>query len=73
MQVMTLFLILLVILIIVVGIIIAINVAKTTKKKRAERPLGLEEKIVALNNQFSAGIITKEEYDRQKAALLNSI
>lgn len=70
---MTLLLIPLVIFIIVVGIIVARNVTKTIKKKGAERPLGLEEKIVALNNQFSAGIITKEEYDRQKADLLNSI
>jgi len=57
----------------VIGIVIAIIVVKTVKKKKVERPLSLEEKIIVLNNQLSAGVITKEEYDAQKADLLKNI
>ncbi len=56
--------------IIIIGIVVAIIVID---KRKAERPLSLEEKIVLLNNQLSAGTITKEEYDKQKADLLKNI
>lgn len=61
-------------ILIIVGIIVAIIVTtKIINKKKTERPLSLEEKIVLLNNQLSAGTITKEEYDKQKADLLKNI
>ena len=60
-------------ILIIIGIVVAIIVIKTINKKKAERPLSLEEKIVLLNNQLSAGTITKEEYDQQKADLLKNI
>ena len=60
-------------IIVAIVVAIAIIVIKTMNKKKTEPSLSLEEKIVLLNNQLSAGTITKEEYDKQKADLLKNI
>ena len=60
-------------IIVLVAIFAVIVICKYFKRKKAERPLTIEEKIVLLNNQLSDGTITKEEYDAQKADLLKNI
>ena len=60
-----------IIIVAVVAIICVLIMAM--KKYKASKPLTIEEKIVLLDNQLSAGTITKEEYDFQKEELLKNI
>lgn len=69
----TILLFFLLIIIAIITITVVKKTIKLVKENKAKCPLTLEEKIVLLNNQLSAGTITKEEYDNQKAELLKNI